>query len=156
MLANQFILLDSFVFISMIFMHIFDDFRQPDFLAKYKQKINWQKDEIGNKELYRNDYKACLFIHSLMWSISIHIPIFVFILKIFSDTGFQTLSNMYLLVVLSFTVIWLIIDALCHYCIDDMKANKYCINLIIDQFLHLVQIIITFVAWTFLLYHISC
>jgi len=156
MSINQFILLDFLVFVSMVFMHIFDDFRQPDFLAKYKQKVNWQKDEIGKKELYRNDYKACLFIHSLMWSISIHIPIFAFLLKIFNDIGFQSLSNIYLIVLLAFMIMWITLNTFCHYFIDDLKANKYSINLVIDQSLHMVQIVVTFTSWTLLLYYIAC
>lgn len=60
----------------MVLLHIIDDFvLQPVCLGKLKQEAYWENDKLGKKRLYRNDYKAALFIHGLPWSIMVHLPL---------------------------------------------------------------------------------
>ena len=111
----------------MILCHIIDDFvLQPVCLSNLKQKSWW--GEHCNGKQYRNDYKMALFIHSLSWSIMIHLPI---ILLYICNS-----------LVLSFSIL---INMIIHYIVDDLKANKYKINLVIDQTIHFIQIILTFI-----------
>lgn len=120
------------VLLLMILCHIIDDFvLQPVCLSNLKQKSWWEKNVLSEsksyRELYQNDYKMALFIHAISWSIMIHLPIMF--LCSFCD-------NIWVLVSV-------IVNCLIHYYIDDLKANKHKINLIVDQVAHFLQIIVT-------------
>ena len=120
-----------FVFLLMIFMHILDDFGlQKGLLCFMKQKKWWESQE-DFKPLYRFDYIWGLFIHSFSWSFMIMLPIAIY-------QGLGVGPRYAAFVVLNFAI---------HACVDDLKANKGKINLWIDQLMHIVQIIITFVSW---------
>lgn len=111
----------------MILFHIIDDFvLQPICLSKLKQKSWWEKQE-GYSDKYKDDYKVALAIHSISWSIMIHIPLVIM---------FPSLGQLALLI--SF-----IVNAVIHYFIDDLKANKLKINLFEDQMVHFCQICTT-------------
>ena len=111
----------------MILFHIIDDFvLQPISLSNLKQKKWWEKQE-GYSDKYKNDYKVALAIHSISWSIMIHIPLVIM---------FPSLGQLALLI--SF-----IVNAVIHYFIDDLKANKLKINLFEDQMVHFCQICTT-------------
>lgn len=111
----------------MILFHIIDDFvLQPISLSNLKQKKWWEKQE-GYSDKYKNDYKVALAIHSISWSIMIHIPLVIM---------FPSLWQLALLI--SF-----IVNAVIHYFIDDLKANKLKINLFEDQMVHFCQICTT-------------
>lgn len=111
----------------MILFHIIDDFvLQPISLSNLKQKKWWEKQE-GYSDKYKDDYKVALAIHSISWSIMIHIPLVIM---------FPSLGQLALLI--SF-----IVNAVIHYFIDDLKANKLKINLFEDQMVHFCQIFTT-------------
>lgn len=111
----------------MILFHIIDDFvLQPISLSNLKQKKWWEKQE-GYSDKYKDDYKVALAIHSISWSIMIHIPLVIM---------FPSLGQLALLI--SF-----IVNAVIHYFIDDLKANKLKINLFEDQMIHFCQIFTT-------------
>ena len=111
----------------MILFHIIDDFvLQPISLSNLKQKKWWEKQE-GYSDKYKDDYKVALAIHSISWSIMIHIPLVIV---------FPSLGQLALLI--SF-----IVNAVIHYYIDDLKANKLKINLFEDQMVHFWQICTT-------------
>lgn len=126
----------------MILCHVIDDFvLQPVCLSKLKQKDWWydnvMNDATGNfswekSQLYKDDYKTALGIHSLSWSAMIHLPIMFFL----------DVSSIFL--ILSF-----FINACIHYLVDDAKANKKKINLVVDQHIHFGQLLITLII-TFL------
>lgn len=116
-----------FIFLSMIFLHIIDDFCLQGVLARLKQK-DWWKNQEHYSELYKNDYIISLIMHSFEWSFMIMLPI---ALKLKFE-----ITLVYVLI--------LGINCIIHCLIDDLKANKYKINLIQDQLAHIVQIIITF------------
>lgn len=112
-----------FVFLSMIFLHIYDDFHlQTSWLANGKQKEWWEK--VAPDKQYQYDYLAALLIHSISWSFCIMLPIAVY----------QRLELDWLFVALFIT------NAIIHSLIDNEKANRKKINLIEDQLFHLLQI----------------
>lgn len=122
------------ILLLMFLCHIIDDFvLQPICLSNLKQKSWWQKHCDGKP--YLNDYKMALFIHSLSWSIMIHLPLMFNMFYIFPEI---------------FILISVIINCIIHYIVDDLKANKYKINLIIDQSIHFAQIILTFIIFSFI------
>lgn len=115
----------------MILCHIIDDFvLQPLCLSNLKQREWWieqcKKKNI-NIEPYNQDYLMALFIHALSWSIAIHLPI-IFLTNI---------TNVILLLSIIFNTI-------IHLIVDDLKANVNVINLKQDQFIHLIQVILTY------------
>ena len=115
------------ILLFMILFHIIDDFvLQPISLSNLKQKKWWEKQE-GYSDKYKDDYKVALAIHSISWSIMIHIPLVIM---------FPSLWQLALLI--SF-----IVNAVIHYYIDDLKANKLKINLFEDQMVHFWQICTT-------------
>ena len=115
------------IILFMILFHIIDDFvLQPISLSNLKQKKWWEKQE-GYSDKYKDDYKVALAIHSISWSIMIHIPLVIM---------FPSLGQLALLI--SF-----IVNAVIHYFIDDLKANKLKINLFEDQMVHFCQICTT-------------
>lgn len=115
------------ILLFMILLHIIDDFvLQPISLSNLKQKKWWEKQE-GYSDKYKDDYKVALAIHSISWSIMIHIPLLIM---------FPSLGQLALLI--SF-----IVNAVIHYYIDDLKANKLKINLFEDQMVHFWQICTT-------------
>ena len=115
------------ILLFMILLHIIDDFvLQPISLSNLKQKKWWEKQE-GYSDKYKDDYKVALAIHSISWSIMIHIPLVIM---------FPSLGQLALLI--SF-----IVNAVIHYYIDDLKANKLKINLFEDQMVHFCQICTT-------------
>ena len=115
------------ILLFMILFHIIDDFvLQPISLSNLKQKKWWEKQE-GYSDKYKDDYKVALAIHSISWSIMIHIPLVIM---------FPSLGQLALLI--SF-----IVNTVIHYYIDDLKANKLKINLFEDQMVHFWQICTT-------------
>ena len=118
--------------ILMILLHIIDDFvLQTKSLANLKQKKWWKKQKLENPIQYKDDYLCALFIHGLSWSAMVHIP---FLFVYYND----------LTLIVSF-----ISQAIIHAIIDNKKANKGEINLIEDQAMHLVQLMVIWLTFTF-------
>lgn len=112
----------------MLLCHVIDDFvLQSICLAKLKQREWWELN--APNLLYKDDYKTALGIHALSWAIFIHLPLFF------------SVSDITL-------VISVFINGAIHYFVDDLKANKHRINLCVDQIIHLLQIIITWILLT--------
>lgn len=119
-------------FILMIFMHLIDDYKLQGILADMKQKKWW--DERTKDKKYKHDYLVALFEHAFMNSVMIHIPIYIFLCR---DI---------------FIIICTIIFATCiHAIVDDLKANKYKINLLQDQLIHILTIIILYIGYKILM-----
>ena len=115
----------------MIFCHLIDDYKLQGILANMKQRQWWK--ENANKYMYRNDYKVALIEHAFSWSFMITLPFLVI-------SFIQNNSFLMILLVISYFM-----NTIIHAFIDNLKANKYVINLIEDQFAHLVQIICTWI-----------
>ena len=122
------------VLLLMFLFDIIDDFvLQPVCLSKIKQKRYWIEEcEKNNLDIskYDKDYITALLMHGLSWSIMIHIPLMF--LGGINDDLILLLSVLY--------------NTLIHSFIDDLKANKLKINLDVDQCLHGLQIIITWIV----------
>lgn len=114
--------------IFMIFAHIIDDYYLQGWLASAKQKSWWEKN--APDKLYSKDYIMALFCHSLSWSIMIFLPILIY--------------SLYNKIDLNWFYLAIPINLIIHAVIDDLKANKFKINLIIDQNIHFTQIFITY------------
>lgn len=110
----------------MIFMHIVDDYYLQGILANLKQKEWWK--ENAPEPLYKYDYIIALLMHSFSWAFLIMLPIMIY----------NNFSMNYIYVLVLF------VNCFIHMFVDDLKANKKKINLIVDQVIHLMQITITF------------
>lgn len=115
----------------MLMGHILSDFwLQPICLSQMKCKSWWikecEKNNVSFKE-YQSDYIVALIMHSISWAIMILSP-FVF----FMDVDELLLLKLFL------------INTGVHAFVDDLKANRYKINLWTDQFIHIWQMLITF------------
>ena len=124
-----------FVFLFMIFLHIFDDFflQCQGALNTMKQR-NWWKVNCTDEQYkkYKNDYIIVLLLHAFSWSFSIMLPL-AFLVNFNVDTIFFVLF---------------IGNTIIHALIDHLKCNNEGINLIQDQVLHLLQILATFCVIT--------
>lgn len=125
-------LVKSFIFLCMFFGHIVDDYYLQGWLASAKQKTWWE--ENAPDELYRNDYKLALFMHAFSWTFVMMLPAAVY--------SFVTggLDGLYL--------VYFILNIVVHMCVDNLKANKKVINLVVDQSVHMLQI---FATWWYLI-----
>ena len=122
------------VLIFMILCHIIADYSLQGWLASAKQ-LDWWKKQEGYNDFYKNDYKMALFMHSLEWSIMIHLPIIVFYnFQVTIVILISILGNCYL-----------------HYLIDDLKANLKVFNLVIDQIFHIIQVILFWIIFCIVL-----
>lgn len=118
-----------FVILAMLFCHVLDDFfiQSVGFLVRGKQKSWWEKE--APDKMYKHDYIVCLFMHAASWSFSIMLPIAWYYDFAISDVFMQ---------------LW-ISNTVIHMLVDDLKANRNMLNLVQDQFIHLLQIICTFI-----------
>ena len=110
----------------MIFCHIVDDYYLQGILASMKQKEWWQTN--APNPLYKYDYIVALFMHSFSWACSIMIAPVIYAITVRSEK--------YIYAVLAI----FIVNVITHMFVDNLKANKKAINLITDQWLHLIQI----------------
>lgn len=109
----------------MIFAHIVDDYYLQGILASLKQKT-WWENQKNYKSMYKYDYIVALIMHAFSWSFMISLPILYF--------GFT-----------EWIAVAIILNTIIHGIVDDLKANKHKINLIVDQSIHIAQIIITWI-----------
>ena len=113
------------IFLTMIFLHIVDDYYLQGILAQMKQKKFWK--EQAPDELYKYDYIWTFIMHAFSWTFMIMLPL-IFVSPI--NPAF------YVIFVVNLAV---------HAYVDNLKANKHKINLWQDQLIHLAQIILTFI-----------
>ena len=113
------------IFLTMIFLHIVDDYYLQGILAQMKQKKFWK--EQAPDELYKYDYIWALIMHAFSWTFMIMLPL-IFVSPISP----------------AFYVIF-VVNLAVHAYVDNLKANKHKINLWQDQSIHLAQIILTFI-----------
>lgn len=120
-----------FIFITMIFLHIYDDFRAQGILAQFKQKKWWEENCPG--EMYKYDWVISLIAHSFRWTFMILLPPTVYAYVIGID--FNSYLEIYMIV--------FILNCVFHALVDHIKANMYLINLVQDQMRYIFQIILT-------------
>ncbi len=119
-----------FVLILMIFLHVIEDFHLQGILASMKQ-IKWWEQQLDSEYLsrYAYDWVLALIVHSFEWAFIIMVPIFLV-------HGFNLL--MLMVIILNIGV---------HFVVDHFKCNRLRINLIVDQSIHIVQILLTWVIF---------
>ena len=122
--------------ISMIFLHIVDDFYLQGILGQLKQKKWWEEHYTDKK--YKSDYIMALYLNGMSLSAMIHIPI----ISMAYLHGYENGNYIF--------ITW-ILNALLHAWVDNEKCNKMCISLSDDQRMHIVQIGILAVIYTFLI-----
>lgn len=113
-------------YLTMIFLHIVDDYYLQGILANMKQR-DWWRQSDQYKDMYAYDYIVALVMHSFSWAFMVMLPIAI---------------AMRFNVSINFIVI-LFVNALIHGIVDHLKANKKCINLVTDQLIHIAQILLT-------------
>ncbi len=112
--------------IIMLFLHIVDDYYLQGFLANAKHK-NWWIENCPH-ELYQNDYKMALIEHAFSWTFMTMLPAMIM----------NGCGKVYIIM---FILNWVV-----HGYVDNLKANKYKINLIQDQLIHVGQIVLTWIV----------
>lgn len=117
-----------YILLCMIFMHVVDDYYLQGILASMKQRSWWR--ENAPQEKYKYDYLPALIAHSFSWTFMVLLPL-VFSLKNIDFSFF----------------ILFFINVIGHAIVDNEKANRKTINLCEDQFVHLMQIIL---SWLYL------
>lgn len=118
-----------FLLLAMLFLHIIDDYKLQGILASMKQ-VRWWRDQKEYKELYQYDYIPALIEHSFSWAFMIMLPIAI---EMKFDIGWWYLAYM--------------LNTIVHAIVDDLKANKMKINLVVDQSIHVAQICITWLIF---------
>lgn len=119
------------ILLTMLFLHIVDDYYLQGILAQMKQKSWWK--ENAPDELYKNDYKVALLEHAFSWTFMIMLPITV--TMIIQDNYINTIY------IICFIMNWML-----HTVIDHLKANRKTINLVVDQSCHVLQIVVTWIV----------
>ena len=109
----------------MIFCHIVDDYYLQGILASMKQRKWWVDN--APKKLYQYDYIVALVMHAFSWAFMVMLPIAMYM-------NFQ--PTFWFFVVFA-------VNMIVHAFVDNLKANKFKINLIEDQAAHIAQIVIT-------------
>ena len=115
-----------FVILSMIFCHVIADYNLQGWLASAKQRSYWEQN--APEKLYKYDYIMALIMHSISWTFMVMLPI-AYIQKFNVDILF---------------LILFIGNIIIHSIVDHMKANEKILNFWQDQFMHMIQIGITF------------
>jgi len=115
------------VLLTMIYLHLIDDYVLQGILAKLKQKDFW--NNYGQN--YVGDYGVALLEHGFMNSFLVHIPIYLWLCKneVVLFASVLLLGNI-------------------HATIDDLKENQKKLNLTQDQVLHIVLIIIWWILFS--------
>lgn len=111
----------------MIFFHIIDDWVLQGNLGLMKQK-SWWRAHPEYKDMYKYDYIIALITHAFSWTFMIMIPI-----------AYVSDWKMSVVFITAF-----IINMSIHAVVDDLKANRKKINLVVDQVIHIIQIVLTF------------
>ena len=131
-----------FILAIMFFLHVFADYHLQGILATLKQRDKWPQTLPENTFIWKNDYKAALAAHAFEWSFVVTLPCLASIFHVCSDFSWPNIR------IGTVYIAWLVLNAILHYIIDDLKANDKSINLITDQLAHVVQVFITWLLWT--------
>lgn len=118
------------VFLLMIAMHVIEDFHLQGRMADMKQKSWWEE----YPSQYRRGYVPVLILHGMEWSILVSLPLLLI-------TGLN---------VPGIVLLGIVINGFVHAIVDDLKANRFLINLETDQSIHILQILLIYLltVWT--------
>lgn len=116
------------VLVLCLFTHSVYDFHIQGILANLKQKKWWMENVFvkGFDHKYEYDYLAALATHGFEWSVAMHLPLIFF-------------WNVDLVLLISS----ILMNTIVHCVVDDLKCNRFKINLIEDQLIHFIQVVLT-------------
>lgn len=114
------------ILLTMIFLHIVDDYYLQGILAQMKQKKFWK--ENAPDKMYKYDYIWALLMHAFSWTFMVMLPLALT----------ATVTPAF--------YIFFFLNVAIHAFADDAKANRKIFNLWEDQAMHLWQIIATFLS----------
>ena len=117
---------------AMLWLHVADDYYLQGKLASMKQRSWWEIN--APDRMYRHDYKAALIFHAFSWTCSIMLPAIILYFIGSIKPAFFVLAAC------------IVVNTVVHAIVDDLKANKKKINLIQDQFIHILQVVITWIV----------
>ena len=120
-----------FLFLLMLWLHYIDDIKLQGLLCEHKQRKFWI--ENAPQDMYKYDYLMALAMHGFSWSFSI------MIIPMLLGLYYNSLSIWHFII---FIINWGL-----HSYIDNLKANKFKINLIQDQISHVLQVFITWIIF---------
>ncbi len=100
-------------------------------MSELKQKKFWQ--ENAPNKLYRYDWLIALIEHGFSWTFMIMLPITYSMIQSTQSVNIVTY------------IIVFVINTIIHSVVDDLKCNRFKINLLIDQGIHIIQVIVTWI-----------
>lgn len=121
-----------YLFPTMIACHYLADYPLQGIIANLKQEKWWKENYDSDKN--EANAEVALMLHGVFWSFMIVLPIMLFALL----TKQYNIRLYYWM---------LVINSLIHSIIDDMKCNVNLISYRTDQYIHLIQIFITWVIY---------
>ena len=110
-----------------ILLNVIEDFHMQGIMAQMKQKAYWC--EYHGK--YTNDWVPVMLLHGVEWATIVSIPCML--------VSWFDVSVWFIVVV--------VVMGLVHAYVDHLKANKFSINLIQDQAIHMVQLVAILLAY---------
>jgi hypothetical protein len=122
-------MIEIFMLLLMIFLHIVDDYYLQGILASMKQRGWWEKNAPDRK--YKYDYIVALLMHAFSWTFMIMLPITITLLL-------NPVAVALPVFIMVFGINWGV-----HMAIDHLKANVKVLNLVQDQTIHIIQIVLT-------------
>ena len=122
------------ILMSMLFLHIVDDYYLQGVLSKMKQREWWQQN--APDPLYKYDYIVALIEHAFSWTFMIMLPITVTMI-----TNNEIITKKWVII---FVLNWAV-----HSIVDNLKANLHKCNLVLDQLVHAIQVIVTWAIFTY-------
>lgn len=120
-----------FVICAMLFMHVLGDFvlQRQGWMHEMK-RVQWWR-EITDDKRYNYDFVPILFLHGFSWSFLVHLPL----LLVMPINGYISAS--------------ILIMGIVHGAVDHLKANRFMLNLIQDQIIHMIQIAIIAISYPY-------
>ena len=116
---------NGLLLIIMFFLHVLAEFNLQGMMEEMKRKDFWKKYD----RKYQFDYTIVLIGHSFQWAFVLHLPIIIYCIvtkELETYCNFSIVANTFI-----------------HAIIDTSKENDKRLNLIQDQFCHILQIIAT-------------
>ena len=131
------LMIEMFILLLMIFLHIVDDYYLQGILASMKQRGWWEKNASDRK--YKYDYIVALLMHAFSWTFMIMLP-----------TAISLLLNPVAATIPVFIIMFFVNWGV-HMITDHLKANVKVLNLVQDQTIHIIQIVLTWLLFFIIL-----
>ena len=115
------------LFVVMLVLHLLADFTLQGWFANGKHRVWWEQQcakQGVDFSKYRYDYICALVSHSFFWAAVTFLPMIVM-----TNWPYDWLA-----------VVFLTVQVIVHAVVDDLKANKFKLNLVQDQLVHVLQV----------------